>query len=47
LELRGEEQEICYTRNSYTEIGGGEVGKEDYEKMEVRRILAAAAIQIY
>jgi hypothetical protein len=36
-----EEQEICYTRNSYTEIGGeiggevgsGEVGKEDYGKM--------------
>ena len=37
LELRSEEQEICYTRNSYTEIGGeiggGEVGKEDYGKM--------------
>jgi hypothetical protein len=37
LELRSEGQEICYTRNSYTEIGGeicgGEVGKEDYGKM--------------
>jgi hypothetical protein len=45
LKLRSEEQEICYTRNSYTEIGGGEVGKEDYGK--VGRVLAAAAIQIY
>jgi hypothetical protein len=26
LELRSEEQHICYTRNSYTEKGGGEVG---------------------
>ena len=37
LELRSEEQEIYYTRNSYTEIGGeigsGEVSKEDYEKI--------------
>jgi hypothetical protein len=23
----------CGVRNSYTEIGGGEVGKEDYGKM--------------
>jgi hypothetical protein len=37
LELRSEEQEICHIRNSYTEIGGeiggGEVGEEDYGKM--------------
>jgi hypothetical protein len=37
LELRSEEQEICYTRSSYTEIGdeiaGGEVGKRIMGKM--------------
>ena len=33
LEVWSEEQKICYIRNSYTEIGGGEVGKEDYEKI--------------
>ena len=43
MELRSEEQEICYTRNSYTEIGGGEVGNEDYEKIGR---YAAAVIQI-
>lgn len=33
LEVRSEEQEICYTRNSYTEIGGGEFGKRIMGKM--------------
>ena len=33
LEVRSDEQENCYTRNSYTEMGGGEVGNRIMGKM--------------
>jgi hypothetical protein len=46
LELRSEEQEIRYTRNSYTKIGDGEVERTVMGRWQVRRIPAAAIIQI-